>query len=212
MFHFIPKPVERVLTRQERIIEQRQFNTDMRLWGYYALFLLAVFSACWIGSLFASMGDVTDTLQEKICSKKPNSVLCTDKSILERMEKITKAHDVPIELVVWIAFAESSLHTNYNKPICKSYNNLWWLKGYKRDNGKLDWYDNKNGHDSNGCWLYKFESIEQGTEAISNTLSMGYKGCKYDTRCISYNYVGKPDVAEESWIARVWEFYTQQKQ
>lgn len=69
---------------------------------------------------------------------------------------------VPVGLVVGVAFAESTLHTNYNKPVCKEYNNPWGLKGYKRGDGSLDWYTAERGRaDASGCWLYKFTSLEQ---------------------------------------------------
>lgn len=104
-------------------------------------------------------------------------------------------------------FAESTLGTNYNKPACKSYNNPYGIKGRKYDNGKVEWYTKTKGRaDSNGCWLYKFDSIDEATYSLANTISIGYKGCNNSVRCLSYSYVGHPDVAEESWIKRVSQF------
>ena len=217
--NFLPEsqtPEKRVLTRQERVIERQLVDQDLKIAKSYACFIAWILAVSFIVWALTTKSpqelqkDRLTSLHSKVCEKTATSDLCRDVSILERMMEITEKKGVPIELVIGIAFAESSVHTNYNKPICKSYNNLFGLKGYKRDNGKIDWYDNTKGHDNNGCWLYKFDSIEQGTEAISNTLSMWYKGCNMDTRCISYNYVGKPDIAEESWIWRVGIFYTTQ--
>lgn len=214
MFPFIPYPEKRILTRQERLQERLLIEQDLKIAKSYWFFIVWILIASCIVWILTTKSpqDIQKerlaSLHSKICEKTRTSDLCTDASILERMHKITEKKGVPIELVIGIAFAESSNHTNYNKPQCKPYNNLWGLKWYKTDTGKTLWYDNSNGADSNWCWLYKFDSIEQGTEAISNTLAMGYKWCKYDTRCISYNYVGNPNIAEESWIGRVSIFYT----
>ncbi len=55
--HFLPYP-ERILSRQERIIQRRGNTMDMKFAWYYALFLLVVFSAISIGSLFAYRSDL----------------------------------------------------------------------------------------------------------------------------------------------------------
>lgn len=208
--HFLPYP-GRVLTRQERIIQRRWNQMDLRFAWFYALFLLLVFSVCSIGSLFASRNDEKEArygLYSKICQERKDSSFCTDKKLYDKYYDLSLAKWVPPGLVFGIMFAESSLHTNYNKPHCKDYNNPFGLKWYKRDNWKLDWYPReKHWADKNGCWLYKFETLEEWLNWLLNTISIWYKGCKMSTRCISYNYVGKPDVAEESWIKRVSLFY-----
>ena len=202
-YHFIEKPV---MSRQQRIIEQQKWELEVPMFKKYAIFLGIVFSACLFGSAL-SWNSEDDELHTLVCKTTPTSEICTNRSMFDTIGHESKKKWVPLGLVLGIAFAESSLHTNYNKPHCKAYHNHWWLKGYKLASGKVLWYDNKKGHDWTGCWFYKFESLEQGLDGLTNTLSVGYKGCKYDVRCISYNFVGKPDVAEESWIGRVNKFY-----
>jgi len=215
MLYFLPPPPRREMTRRERMAERLLIEKDLQIAKQYAIGIIAIFIASifvWIATATPTGTTMThkeilETVHAKICTRTPDSILCLDRGILEKMQTITTAKKVPFELVIWIAFAESSLHTNYNRPICKEYNNLWGLKGYKRDNWKLEWYDNRNGSDKNWCWLYRFESIEQGTEAISNTLALWYTKCEMSVKCIAYNYVWKPDIAEQSWIDRVWIFY-----
>jgi len=215
MFHFIPKPIDRVLTRQERIIEQRQTQMDLKFAWYYSVFLLMIFSACTIGSLFASKTseiDDRESLYLQICQERKESLFCTDRALFDRYVEASIKKWVPPRLVFGIMYAESSLHTNYNKPVCKSYNSPFWLKGYKRDDWSLDWYTQNRGKaDKEGCWLYKFSSLEEGLNWLLNTLSVGYKKCEMDTRCISFAYVGSPEKAEESWIGRVSKFYPNTK-
>lgn len=147
------------------------------------------------------------SLQKKICKKAVESPLCKDIEILRRIDTIATSKWVPTTLILGIMLAESTLATNYNKPICKTYNNPYWIKGRKYDNGKIEWYTKTKGRpDSNWCWLYKFDSIDEATYSLANTISIGYKSCNNNVRCISYAYVGDPNVAEESWIARVQSF------
>ena len=129
MINFLPDsmtPPPRRYTLQDR----QNYANDVHFAKWYLIAISVVLSCVFIGARLNVKADVVvlPTLIEKICNKKPDSVLCTDKSILERMEKITAKRGVPLELVIGIAFAESSIHTNYNRPICKSYNNLWGLK------------------------------------------------------------------------------------
>lgn len=148
-----------------------------------------------------------ETLHAKICQTTSKSPLCEDIEILRRIDTIGREKWVPAWLLVGIMFAESTLATNYNKPACKSYNNPYWIKGRKYDNGKVEWYTKTKGRaDSNGCWLYKFDSIDEATYSLANTISLGYGKCKNDVRCISFAYVWHPEVAEQSWINRVSQF------
>jgi hypothetical protein len=85
-YHFIEYP-ERVLTRQERIIERRGNKMDLRFAGYYAIFLLVVFSAISIGTLFGSKTaeiDERDTLHAKICLERKDSLFCIDRQLFDR--------------------------------------------------------------------------------------------------------------------------------
>lgn len=103
-------------------------------------------------------------------------------------------------------FAESTLATNYNKPICKTRNNPYGTKGRKYDNGKTVMYNNGKGRDSDGCYLYPFASLDEATYSLANTISIGYKGCNNDVVCLSYKYVGDPEKSEVSWVNRVSQF------
>jgi hypothetical protein len=146
----------------------------------------------------------TQKLHAKICKTTLKSPLCEDIEILRRIDTIGREKWVPVWLLVGIMFAESTLGTNYNKPACKSYNNPYWIKGRKYDTGKVEWYTTTKGRaDSNGCWLYKFDSIDEATYSLANTISIGYAGCNNSVRCLSRKYVGHPDIEEESWINRV---------
>lgn len=205
--HFLPYPETPIMTRQERLYQRQVWEKDLKMMKYYGAFIAWLFLLCFIVSIFNGKSEM-DTLHGKICSEAPGSILCTSRDTLEMFGRKSREKWVPLGLVVGVAYAESSLHTNYNKPICKEYNNLFGLKGYKRDDGRLDWYtDNRGRPDDQGCWLYKFKSIEEWLNGFLNTISMGYKGCKNDVRCISYAYVGDPNKSEESWISRVKKFY-----
>ncbi len=86
MPHFLEYP-DRVLTRQERIIERRGAQVDMKFAGYYTLFLLVTFSAISIGSIFASKNAEIDeraTLHGKICLERTDSLFCTDRALFDR--------------------------------------------------------------------------------------------------------------------------------
>lgn len=147
-----------------------------------------------------------ETLHAKICKTTSKSPLCEDIEILRRIDSIAKEKWVPTGLIIGIMHAESSLSTNYNKPICKTRNNPYWIKGRKFDNGKTVMYNNGKGRDSDWCYLYHFDSIDEATYSLANTISIGYKGCNNSVRCLSRKYVGDPEVEEESWIGRVNKF------
>lgn len=148
-----------------------------------------------------------ETLHAKICKRTSKSPLCEDIEILRRIDSIAKEKGVPTWLIIWIMHSESTLATHYNKPICSTYNNPFWIKWRKYDTGKVVWYTKAKGKpDNNGCWLYKFNSIDEATYSLANTISIGYKGCNNSVRCLAFAYVGDPNVAEESWIKRVNQF------
>lgn len=146
-------------------------------------------------------------LHSKICKTTEKSPLCEDIEILRRIDSIAREKWVPTGLIIGIMFAESTLATNYNKPACAHYNNPFGIKGRKYDTGKVEWYTKTKGRaDSNWCWLYKFDSIDEATYSLANTISIGYKACNNSVRCLAYSYVWHPEVAEESWMNRVNKF------
>ncbi len=153
----------------------------------------------------ATLPEVTeiDELYDQICAKVPNSPICWDKELLQRIDIIGKSKWVPTRLLIWIAYAESHIGVNFNREACRNYNNFFWAKWKKHDNWKVEWFTKDRKKDSNGCWLYKFKSIEEWFYSLANTISIGYAGCNNSVRCLSRKYVGHPDIEEESWINRV---------
>lgn len=151
-----------------------------------------------------------EDLNKKVCDKKPSSPLC-DKETFYRLYKITEER-IPwknfFPILLGITNAESSLGTAYAKNnkgwYCTWYNNLGWIKWKKTDEGKS--VRDQKIPDANGCYLYKFESIDDYWISKVNTIRFWYKGClnsKAPVKCMSYAYVWNPKVAEQSWINNV---------
>jgi hypothetical protein len=201
-----PKPV---YTRQERIQDRQGTESDLFFMKAYAIFFVIFFftMAIWIKLTRAEPIDPLVTLHEEICATRSNSPFC-DMETLRMVQSIAESKWVPVRLVIWVSFAESSLATNYNKPACAKYNNHWWLKGKMNDNGKVEMYAvNRKKPDKNGCYLYKFSSLEEWVRSFVNTISIGYKTCENRTHCLAFSYVWKPEIAEESWKRNVAKFY-----
>ena len=104
--------------------------------------------------------------------------------------------------------AESTIGKHYAKGCNASYNNWGGIKWKKLDDGTN--VKDQKIPDENGCWVYKFESMEDYFISKANTLSIGYKTCftqnketYSQVKCISFAYVGNPNIAEESWIKNV---------
>lgn len=198
-----------VMTRAERLQDQAQLQKDIWFAKVYWLFLLSMFLLATIAATFREDPDSIETIHAEICDHNQKSPLCADLSLLKRVDTIASKKKVPTRLVIGIWNAESTLGTNFNKWACASYNNWAWLKGRKFDDGRVEMYAvNRRKPDKNGCWLYRFDSVEQATESLVNTIAIGYKGCAHKTECIAYDFVGNPNVAERSWIQRVEKFYS----
>ena len=151
-----------------------------------------------------------DELFNKVCKNKPSSPIC-NRATFDRLYKITEER-LPwknfFPILLGITNAESSLGTAYAKDnkgwFCTGYNNLGWIKYRKTDDGKS--VRDQKVPDTNGCYLYKFESIDDYWISKVNTIRYGYKGCVNSTtpiKCMSYAYVGDRNVAEPSWINNV---------
>jgi len=134
-------------------------------------------------------------LHKKVCKKQINSPLCNDRKLF-------------YPILLGITNAESSLWLNFSKDrvwwTCAWRNNWGWIKWRKTDS----WESVKDQKipDKYGCYLYKFESIEDYWISKVNTIRFWYKGCidsKAPIRCLSYAYVWDWNVAEESWISNV---------
>lgn len=148
-----------------------------------------------------------DELYNQICAKVPNSPICWNKELLKRIDTIGQQKWVPTRLLIGVSYAESHIGVNFNREACRGYNNWFWLKWKKHDNGKVEWFTKDRKKDANGCWLYKFQSIEEWFYSLANTISLGYKSCQNNTTCLAYWYVGNPNVAEPSWIKHVSMWY-----
>lgn len=166
-------------------------------------------------------------IHKKICDKQPSSPLCKDKELLTRLERITEER-IPgknfFPLLIGITNAESSLGLDFARDkawwVCDGRNN-WWGTKYQIHDDNTRTYSRKLGGflygqkysgrfvDQYWCNLYPFESIDEFWITKVNGMRYGYKGCiDHETpiRCISYRYVGNPNVAEESWIRNVAYF------
>lgn len=148
-----------------------------------------------------------DILHKEICAKVPNSPICWNIELLKRIDAIGQQKWVPTRLLIGVSYAESHIGVNFNREACRGYHNWFGLKGKKHDNWKVEWFTKDRKKDSNGCWLYKFESVEEWFYSLANTISQGYKSCQNNTTCLAYWYVGNPKVAEPSWIRHVSMWY-----
>ncbi len=122
-------------------------------------------------------------------------------------------------ILVGIANAESSLGLDFaNDNVwgkCTWRNNWGGTKcqihdgntrTYKRE---LNGFVFANSIDQYGCNLYPFKSIEEFWITKVNGMRYGYKSCiesNTPIKCISFAYVGNPNVSEKSWVANVAEF------
>lgn len=143
----------------------------------------------------------------KICStNRGNSPLCWDRDLFYKGKQIFESRWVPFDIALWIMNAESNVGSSYAGTCTTEYNNWWGIKRRKLDDG-TSVRDQKIPN--NWCRLYKFDSVEDYFTSKANTLWIGYKACfsKADpVRCISYAYVGDPNVAEANWIRNVLSF------
>jgi len=150
-------------------------------------------------------------LHKKVCERQINSPLCKDEALFDRLYQLTEER-LPWKnfypILLWITNAESSLGLNFARDrvwwTCTWRNNFWWIKWKKTD----DWKSVKDQQipDQYGCYLYKFNSIEDYWISKVNTMRYGYKGCidsKTPIRCLSWPYVGDRNVQEQSWINNV---------
>lgn len=169
-----------------------------------------------------------ESLHKTICKKQINSPLCKDKELFGRLYRITEER-LPNKqfypILIGMTNAESSLWLDFAKDkvwgTCIGRNNWGGAKYqinddntriYKRTLNGFNYEYNKakNLHnDQYGCNLFPFESIEEYWTSKVNWIRYWYKGCiDSDTpiKCISFQYVGDPKVAEQSWIDNVSHF------
>lgn len=137
------------------------------------------------------------------------SPMCDDWDMYHRAKEIFEARWVDFWIALWIMNAESTLGKNYARWCDASYHNWGGIKWRLLD----DWTRVKDQPipDSNGCWMYKFDSMEDYFQSKANTLWLWYKTCFTHNqeiyskiKCISYAYVWDRNVAEQSWINNVF--------
>lgn len=150
-------------------------------------------------------------LYQDVCKKQINSPLCKNRALFDRLYQITEER-LPWKnfypILLGITNAESSLGLAYAKDnigwTCADRNNWGWIKWKINDDGTRQ--KDQPIPDQYGCYLYRFDSIEDYWISKVNTVRFWYKWCvdhKTPIRCMSYAYVGNRYVAEESWIKNV---------
>lgn len=146
-------------------------------------------------------------LNTLICEKSPFSVLCNNAYLQERLSTISEERNVPFWILVGISQAESQIGVDYASGCDAGYYNWGGVKARRIDSGKI--IRDYPIPDEKGCWIYKFNSVEDYWISKANIIRMGYldKGCEeeYDmARCISRCYVGGCGSGEEEhWIDAV---------
>lgn len=143
-----------------------------------------------------------EELMRRICDKW--SPMCNKWNLFMKANDIFESRWVPFWIALGIMNAESTLGKNYARWCDSSYNNWGWIKWRKLDDGTS--VKDQPIPDSNWCYLYKFDSMEDYFISKANTLGIWYKACftkEKPIRCISYSYVWNPNIAEQSWINNV---------
>jgi hypothetical protein len=166
-------------------------------------------------------------LHINVCNKQINSPLCKDRKLFDRLYQLTEER-LPnkqfFPILIGMTNAESSLGLDFAKDNvggrCDWRNNWGWAKyNIKDDNSReysrsYNWFLYWSEHawrfvDQYGCNLFPFKSIEEYWISKVNGIRYGYKGCIDHPRpiwCISWPYVGKAHVHEQSWIDNVSYF------
>lgn len=151
---------------------------------------------------------ISKNLHEKVCEKQPNSPICKDKELFDRLQKITEERTnkpYMFAMLLGITNSESSLGTNYAPHAgCANYNNFGGIKWRKTDDGQS--VRDQPIPQADGCWLYKFESYEDYWISKVNSIRYGYAGCLLDNptvalQCISKWYVrGDGKIIKHGWV------------
>lgn len=145
-----------------------------------------------------------DTICEKSRIHWNVSPLCWDKELYKRLEAISDEVWVPFDLMLWMSQAESHVLANFKPAHCKVSNNPAWLKWYNKDGktvyGKFP--------DADGCWVYRFRSIESWRLALAHTIKNWYidRWCS-TPECISKYWVKNDWLIKHGRVARVNTFY-----
>lgn len=141
-----------------------------------------------------------DYYNKKICKIAEKSKLCNNPKMYNVLEAIAYKNSAPLWIMLGIMWKESRFGTAYHKSntddCLANTNNRHWSKanhnGIKAKRTTRVWH---------GCWLQKYDSIEEWFASLSYTVGVGYKWCMNNSRpayCMSKLYVGSPDVYEYS--------------
>ena len=144
-------------------------------------------------------------LMDRICTTAwGRSPMCNNWSMYYSGKQIFEDAGVPRGIALWIMNAESNIWVNYAWTCDYSWNNWGGIKYRKNSDGSVT---KDQAIPNNWCRLYKFDTIDDYFRSKANTLGIWYKACfdgrSQPIRCISYAYVGSPNVAEQSWINNV---------
>jgi len=93
-----------------------------------------------------------------VCDRIPYSPLCNNPYLQDRLRKISDERGVPFWLMVGITLAESRVGTDFAGGCDASYYNWGGVKARRLDSGEI--IRDYPIPDFNGCWLYKFDSVE----------------------------------------------------
>lgn len=132
------------------------------------------------------------------------SPVCNNWDLYKRLKTISKNKWVEFGLMIWISYAEWHIGANYASSKCKGYNNRSGIKRRKNDDGSID---KPKLPDSNGCWIYKFDTIEDYWNSFANSIKMWYidKQCA-TPECISQHWVRSDWLVKGTWSRRVKMF------
>lgn len=163
-------------------------------------------------------------LHDKVCNTQINSPLCKNYKLFSDLYVITEErlqHKNFFPILIGITNAESSLGLNFaNDKVggkC-SWRNNWGGIKYQINDNNTRFYSYHNNWflyweeyswrfvDQYGCNLFPFSSIEDYWITKINGMRYWYKNCinsNEPVKCISFTYVGKPNVSEKSWVNNV---------
>lgn len=141
----------------------------------------------------------------QVCDKQPLSPLCKNKELFVKLYWITEKR-IPwknwFPIMLGIINAESSLWTKFHPDKCWYTNNWWELKWKKTDWGES--VRDQSIPDKNGCWLYRYDTIEDFWISKTNTFRHWYKWCINSSTplsCISMCYVkGDCKTIKHWWV------------
>jgi len=159
-------------------------------------------------------------LMDRICKISIHgrkSPLCNDRKLFNLWKKLSEERWADRKIILGIMYSESHIGANRAGTCNSSWNNRWGVKARVYNNGKVsrDQAIPNNILRNNEwkylwwCRLYKFKDMQDYFQSKANMIWVNYKWCfnrnstKSKVECISKNYVGLPNVIEQSWVNNV---------